>query len=146
MATTESVPSPRDILAAIQRSSLKGPNGDEISALMAQDGVLEWPYAPAGIPNRLQGRQQIREFLNTLAAQGSPLTVHRVDNLEVHDGADPEVVIAEYDVHARSSITNEEIVQRVVLVLRVRDGEIVSMRDYINPLVLLAAMGKSLPS
>lgn len=146
MTNTESTPGPRDILAAVQRSSLTGPDGDTIAALMAADGVLEWPYAPAGIPNRLQGRQQIRDFINSLAAHGSPLVPRRIENVEVHDGADPEVVIAEYDVHGESSITNDEIVQRVVLVLRVRNGEIITMRDYINPLVLLAAMGKSLPN
>ncbi|MDO0925319.1 nuclear transport factor 2 family protein [Streptomyces sp. TG1A-8] len=111
-------------------------------SLIAPDGYVEWPFQPQGLPGRLEGREQIREFLN---AQSKALV--RFDeyrNTVIHETTDPEVVIVEYDAHGTVIPTGAPLHQTIIAVLRIRDGLVVSYRDYLNPLVLaetLASVG-----
>ncbi|WP_051114068.1 nuclear transport factor 2 family protein [Actinopolymorpha alba] len=63
--------------------------------LFAEDGVHELPFAPPGIPRRLQGRDNIRAHL--AAASETPLKHQRFEDVAIHETADPEVIIVEYD-------------------------------------------------
>jgi ketosteroid isomerase-like protein len=111
-------------------------------SLFAPDGYVEWPYQPAGVPGRVDGRERLREFL-TAQAQGLVRFDEYRDTV-IHETTDPEVVIVEYDVHGTVIPTGAPLHQRIIAVIRVRDGLVVSYRDYLNPLVLaetLAAAG-----
>jgi ketosteroid isomerase-like protein len=111
-------------------------------SLFAPDGYVEWPYQPAGVPGRVEGRERLREFL-TAQAQGLVRFDEYRDTV-IHETTDPEVVIVEYDVHGTVIPTGAPLHQRIIAVIRVRDGLVVSYRDYLNPLVLaetLAAAG-----
>jgi ketosteroid isomerase-like protein len=56
----------------------------------------------------------------------------------------PEVIIAEYDIEGEIK-DGDPFVFSYVLVLRVRDGQIVELRDYLNPLAMTeAARGTTL--
>ncbi|NBH02676.1 nuclear transport factor 2 family protein [Amycolatopsis sp. SID8362] len=105
--------------------------------LFAVDGVLEFPYAPAGWPDRFAGRdalwQQMEKFAEHLEVAFS--------GLEFHPTADPELVIAEYRADGRALRTGLEFHQRYISVVRVRGGEILLYRDFWNPLSHLAALG-----
>lgn len=103
-------------------------------SLFAPDGYVEWPYRPAGVPARVAGREQIREFLTAQA--GGLVRFDEYRNIVIHETADPEVVIVEYDVHGTVLPTGAPLRQTIIAVIRVRDGLIVSYRDYLNPLVL----------
>ena len=62
-----------------------------------------------------------------------------IANLPLHhflQGLDGLAVIVEYDVHGTVIPTGAPLHQTVIAVLRVRDGLVVSYRDYLNPLVL----------
>lgn len=59
----------------------------------------------------------------------------------MHDTADPEVLIAEYDIHGTVLATNRPFVFSYALMLRVRDGRIVHLRDYLNPLAMSRVAG-----
>ena len=112
--------------------------------LIAPDGHIEWPYRPAGIPGRLEGRDQIREFLTAQAAGLVRFDEYR--NTVIHETTDPEVVIVEYDAHGTVIPTGAPLHQTIIAVIRVRDGLVVSYRDYLNPLVLaetLASVGNA---
>jgi ketosteroid isomerase-like protein len=106
--------------------------------LFAPDGYVEWPYRPAGIPERVEGRDQIREFLTAQANGFVRFDEYR--NTVIHETTDPEVVIVEYDVHGIVIPTGAPLHQRIIAVLRIRDGLVVSYRDYLNPLVLAEAL------
>ena len=113
-------------------------------SLIAQDGYIEWPYRPAGIPGRVEGREQIREFLNAQAKGLVRFDEYR--NMVIHETIDPEVVIVEYDAHGTVIPTGAPLHQTIIAVLRIRDGLVVSYRDYLNPLVLaetLASLGNA---
>ena len=106
--------------------------------LMAPDGYIEWPYRPPGVPGRLEGRAEIRGFLT-----GSAKAFIRFDeyrDLVIHETVDPEVVIVEYDAHGTVIPTGAPFHQTVIAVFRVHNGQILSYRDYINPLPLMAAL------
>jgi hypothetical protein len=67
-------------------------------------------------------------------------------NIVIHQTTDPEVVIVEYDVDGTVIPTGAALRQRIIAVLTVRDGLVVSYRDYLNPLVLaetLASVGRA---
>ena len=104
---------------------------------MASDGYIEWPYRPPGVPGRLQGRAEIRRHLE---AARSFVRFDEYRAVVVHETLDPEVVIVEYEAHGSVVATGAPFVQTVIAVFRVRDGEVASYRDYINPLPLAEAL------
>ncbi|HZE38207.1 MAG TPA: nuclear transport factor 2 family protein [Stackebrandtia sp.] len=134
--------SPRDMVKRVQQSSLGDIDTESFPSLLADDAIVEWPYFPGGGSKRLEGAAAVREFLSALPTSGPPVRFESIGDTIVHDTTDPEVVIAEYDVHGVSTASGAALTQRVVLVLRVRGGRIVSMRDYVNPLVLMNAAQK----
>jgi ketosteroid isomerase-like protein len=60
----------------------------------------------------------------------------------VHDTADPEVIVGEFDYHGQVSTTGRTFQVPNIQVLRIRDGQIVSSRDYHDHLALAAAVGR----
>jgi uncharacterized protein len=110
---------------------------DAFVELMAPDGYIEWPYRPPGVPARLRGRPEIRRHL-TEAAKGF-IRFDEYRDVVVHETTDPEVTIVEYDAYGTVVATGAPFQQTVIAVLRVRNGQILSYRDYINPLPLIEA-------
>jgi ketosteroid isomerase-like protein len=105
---------------------------------MAPDGYLEWPFRPPGVPARLRGRTEIHRYL-TAAASGF-ISFDEYRNVVVHETTDPEVIIVEYDAHGTVVATGAPFHQTVIAVFRVRNGQILSYRDYLNPLTLAEAL------
>jgi ketosteroid isomerase-like protein len=110
---------------------------ETFAGLMAPDGYIEWPYRPPGAPARLQGRTEIRRHL-TEAANGF-IKFDEYRDVVVHETTDPEVIIVEYEAYATVIPTGAPFRQTVIAVFRVRNGQILSYRDYINPLPLAEA-------
>jgi ketosteroid isomerase-like protein len=52
------------------------------------------------------------------------------------------VVIAEYQIHGELTRAAEPFSQRFVMVMTVRDGQIVHSRDYTNPITGARLLGK----
>ena len=101
-----------------------GMTGDVADAY-AEGAVVEHPFVPHG-QRYIEGRDALRAHFERAASM--PLEL-RVDNLVVHETADPEVVIAEYD-DGRVVPTNEIFRASNVQTFRVHGGEIVRSRDY----------------
>lgn len=132
---------PRDTVERLLRAA-RELDTDAFVELMAPDGYIAWPYRPPGVPARVQGRAAIRRHLTAVADGLIRLDQHR--DVVVHETADPEVVIVEYEARGTVVPTGAPFEQTVIAVFRVRDGRIVSYRDYINPLPLaevLAGLG-----
>ncbi|AEV84940.1 hypothetical protein ACWT_3916 [Actinoplanes sp. SE50] len=109
---------------------------DAFVALMAPDGYIEWPYRPDGVPERLTGRDEIRSHLR--AAAGF-IRFDEYRDVVFHETTDPEVIIVEYQAFGTVLPTGAPFHQVIIAVFRVRDGLVVSYRDYLNPLPLIAA-------
>lgn len=109
--------------------------------MFAANGVLEYPFAPSGVPNRVAGREQIKaHFAGALPSAGRVET-KEVDAV-VHETTDPEVVVTEIEHRGTILATNEAYSVRAIGVIRVRDGEIVHYRDYMNPLDIAMLIGQ----
>jgi len=129
--------SPRHVverqLAAIAQRDWAG-----MAALYAADAVVELPFnLPA--PLRLEGRQQLEA--RNAAARQLPLEL-RPANVVVHETTDPEVVVAEFDYHARVTTTGRTFSVPNVIIMRVRDGKIVASRDYHHHAAIDDALGE----
>jgi uncharacterized protein len=110
---------------------------DELDGFYADAAVIEYPFAlPA--PMRLAGREAIRRYF--AAAARLPLRLHARD-MVVHETADPEVVVAEWDYDGLVTTTGRSFRVSNVQVSTVRAGKIVASRDYHNHLVLADATG-----
>jgi len=104
--------------------------------MMAEDFVMEFPYARPGMQTRIEGRAAVLAYLMTV---GQGVSVDSVSNVAVHDTTDPDVVIVEFDGHGRAIKTGEPYEQRYISVIRTRDGRIVHYKDYWNPIQGLKA-------
>ncbi|MFI7306583.1 nuclear transport factor 2 family protein [Micromonospora aurantiaca] len=131
----------REVVEQILRAS-REQDTERFVNLFAPEGYIEWPYLPAGIPGRVDGRDQIREFLTAQADGLVKFDEYR--NTVIHETTDPEVAIVEYEAFGTVVPTGAPLHQTIIAVLRIRDGLVLSYRDYLNPLVLaetLAGVG-----
>lgn len=134
------VASPREV-AELVRRMVAGTGGIVFADLFAEDGVLEYPFAAPGMPERLEGREAIRAFFDRAPMSRELFAMDDVTAV-VHDTSDPEVVVAEIEHHGTSHVTGKPYRAEALGVIRVRDGEIVSYRDYMNPLELAELTGR----
>jgi ketosteroid isomerase-like protein len=126
--------SPSQVVERVIETSREG-RWDDLADLFAPDAVVEIPFARQPEIRRAQGRETLRARYRAFGA-ATPYTVEQVGALTIHQTSDPEVVVAEYDLHLRSRATQRAAVASFVMVTRVRDGLIVSSRDYSDPLAL----------
>jgi uncharacterized protein len=104
--------------------------------LLADDAVLEMPFAPPSLPDRFEGKVAIRAFLSG-SQYFSKLEFHDV---EVHVTSDPELVVVEFRSTGTFEATGLGYANRYALILRARGGRIVLYREYFNPLALVGAV------
>jgi uncharacterized protein len=107
---------------------------DDLPALYSQDTVVEQPYALPE-PIRLVGRAALAAHFQRAARV--PLSL-RADNIVIRETDDPEVVVGEFDYHARNTETGASVTVANVIVARVRAGEIVESRDFHHHVALAA--------
>jgi ketosteroid isomerase-like protein len=121
---------PREVFE-VQHERVLARDMEGQAGLFAVDGVWEFPFAAPPMPRRLEGREAIRAW--SLAAvrgidPGRVLTRYEVHAL--HETSDPEVLVVEFDLHGEQR--GEPYRLPYIQVFRVRDGEIVSLRDYFS--------------
>jgi ketosteroid isomerase-like protein len=129
---------PREVLDRLRQAAISQ-SADDMSRLYAFDAVHEFPFTAPGVPSRLEGRDAI---VNWIAAgwKANSLKYERYRTLAIHDTSDPETIIVEQEAHGTSASTGEFALPNIV-VLKVRNGEITRLRDYVNILAAAAAMG-----
>jgi uncharacterized protein len=107
-----------------------------LAELYAELAVVELPFAqPGGL--RLVGREQLAQHFSRAAR--APLRLRPID-VTLHETTDPEVVVAEYDYHGEVTSTGRQFVVSNVQIVRVRDGLIVSSRDFHDHVAMTAAV------
>jgi uncharacterized protein len=112
---------------------------NDLAGLYAEDAVVDMPMM-APDPVRLKGREEVAAHFANAARMPLELSPH---NVIVHTTTDPEVIVAEFDAEVRDTATGRAITVANVQVLRVRDGLIVSTRDYHDHLRLAALAGRA---
>ncbi len=139
------IPGPREVFERLHERVRDDYDMDGQADLYAPDGTLELPFAPPGMPRCMRGREEIRTFLAAAGqrARQAGRRIVRYDPVVVHETADPEVIVAEFDLHGEVTATGEPYRIPFIQVLRVRDGEIVSMRDYFDTRAMSETLGAS---
>ncbi|MEV6713430.1 nuclear transport factor 2 family protein [Lentzea sp. NPDC051208] len=102
------------------------------AGLWAEDGVAEFPFAPPGWPTRLEGRAAVEDYVRDYPKM---LDIRSFPRQVVHQSTDPDVVIAEFEAEGVVVATGKPYRASYIVVVTTRDGEIVSYRDYWNPLL-----------
>jgi uncharacterized protein len=131
-------PGPRAVFERLIRGISEGRWAD-LADLYAEDAVVDQPFVSSA-PRRIEGRETIRAYFAGAAGTGLALVAHDVI---VHETADPEVIVAEFDYDVTGPAGS--VTAANIQVLRVRNGLIQATRDYHDHLALARATG-SLPA
>ncbi|MGC1285029.1 MAG: nuclear transport factor 2 family protein [Streptosporangiaceae bacterium] len=131
----------RGVLERLRQAAIRQ-STDDMSRVYAADAVHEFPFTRPGVPSRLEGRDEI---VNWIAAgwKAYPLKYERYRTLAIYDTNDPETIIVEQEALGTSASTGEFALPNIV-VLTVRNGQIVRLRDYVNILAAADAMGRDM--
>ena len=113
--------------------SLVDHDADGFLSLVAEDVVMEFPYAPPGQPREVAGRAALAPYLAHLAEF---ITIDAVEPPRVHRTADPAVVILEFTGRGRAVAGGQPYRQDYISVIETGGGRIIRYRDYWNPLAL----------
>ncbi|WP_233999884.1 nuclear transport factor 2 family protein [Porphyrobacter sp. TH134] len=125
--------------SAMLRSALGDridPGACSFTDMLAEHAVMEFPYAPPGLPVRLDGRDAIARHLEMAA---SLIAFDRMGEPDVHPSTDPGMVILEFEGFGHGVATGDPYDQRYISVIRTQGGRIVHYRDYWNPIAVLRA-------
>ena len=129
--------SPREVFLALVNGIAEG-NPEGLPELYAEEIDVVHPFDPLhGAP--LRSREELRERMKSLASR--PRQRRRVGNVVIHETTDPEVIVAEFEYQGTSE-TGEPYALPAIFVMRVRDGEIVTSRDYHDHLASARAAGR----
>jgi ketosteroid isomerase-like protein len=128
----------REVLERLHQAAISQ-SADDMSRLYAVDAVHEFPFTRPGLPSRLEGRDEIVNWI-TAGWKAYPLKYERYRTLAIYDTNDPETIIVEQEALGTSASTGEFALPNIV-VLTVRNGQIARLRDYVNILAAAAAMG-----
>ena len=103
-----------------------------------------WPAASSSpIASRSRAAVPTREELRTRFRAGAGARRYTgLRDVVIHETAEPGVVIAEYSVDGELTGTSEPFSLRFVMVMTIRDGQIVHTRDYSDPIAGARALGR----
>jgi len=135
------MPTPRELFERYQQCQITK-DWQGLGDLLAEAAVMEFPFVPPGVPARREGREVIR----AAAREGwsrVPLRFEAFRSVVVHDGRDPELLVAEYDLCGTVTPTGEPFRFPFALVLRARDGLIVSLREYLHLIEIARPTGRA---
>ena len=111
---------------------------DAWTDLWAEDGELEFPYAPPGRQSIYRGKVEIRDYM--IAASGK-MAMEGAPQMRIHTPVDPNVAIVELTIPGKAVATGISFTQRYVIVFELKGGKLWRFREYWNPLVSIAAFG-----
>lgn len=108
--------------------------------LWADDAVQEIPFAPElpGFEQAWVGKEKILSYYNT-AIPGRKDHVFWIHDM--HQTADPNVIIVEASAHSIVVANGRSYDQKYVFLFKLRDGQILLDREYVNPLAFMKAFG-----
>lgn len=120
---------------------------DGYAGLFAPDGVQSLPFAIPGMPTEIRGPDEIRARIGPALRDAVAAGRRNIgnDNVVVHETADPEVIVVEFDLLGEDGRGGAYRLP-YIHVLRVRDGRIVSLRDYIDTLAMTRVIGAATTS
>jgi ketosteroid isomerase-like protein len=112
---------------------------DAFEVYLDENLLSEWPYAVMeGFPTEVVGARRLRTMLETSMATFSSYA-YRI--IEIHELIDPNRLIVEYSSHSTYLPRGTPYSNRYISVVFFHDGKIVRWREYLNPKVIIDALG-----
>jgi ketosteroid isomerase-like protein len=104
---------------------------DDLADLYSVDAVIEIPFVPPGVPTTSQGREVHRARFRQI---GTLLRFTSASSVRLYQTTNPDVIVAEYDLSGEVISNGKTFTLSYIMVVTVKNGEIVHSRDYGNPL------------
>lgn len=109
--------------------------------VLADDIVFEMPFALPGLPDRVEGKGTVVEFLEKfLGKERGMFTEWDLHKIRIYPGGDPDLVFAELDGKGVVAQSRYQYRQKYIILFRVSDGRINHWREYLNPIPLQEAI------
>jgi ketosteroid isomerase-like protein len=131
--------SPRQVFLELVHGVAEG-RWEDLPRLYAEQTHVVHPFDPLRAAP-LRTRDALREHFTPRAGGGLELR-RKPTNIIIHDTSDPEVIVAEFEYQGTVAGTDEAFSLPCIFVLRVRDGEIVESRDYVDHLTAARVRGQ----
>ena len=125
------ISAPADNQAAIVANAfldaLAKSDADAISELWTEDAVLEFPFAPSGFPQSVEGHAAIDEYFRTALAAVTPIAY---PGRVVTPLADPNTCVIEFG--SELTVGDDPTVRenKYITIVRVRDGKIAHFKEH----------------
>lgn len=113
------------------------PNPDLDTSFYAPEVVAEFPYAPEDHTRRLEGAEAVVAFMRRIPTFAEGFSLGEPTIFPTSNG-----FVAEYHGEATFKSTGRRYAQDYVSFFTVKDGKIVGIREYYDPLRVLRAMGE----
>ncbi|GLZ00351.1 nuclear transport factor 2 family protein [Actinoplanes sp. NBRC 103695] len=108
---------------------------------LADDVIVEWPFAAPGRPSRIQGKAEFLAFAGPARA-ALPLRIDDCAVRTVHSLVDPSTIVVEYSLTATAVATGRQAEADFITVLTVHDGKVTLLREYQDTLKMAAALAQ----
>jgi ketosteroid isomerase-like protein len=112
---------------------------ENMRRLYAVDAVHEFPFTRPGLPSRLEGREEIMNWITEVWSR-YPLRYDRYRTLAVHATSDPETIVVEQEALGTNG-SADQVVLPNIMVLTTRNGQVTHLRDYVNIMAAEVAIG-----
>ncbi len=112
---------------------------ERFAQFLAEDIEFDLAYTPEMLPMPTRGRDAVRELVENIL--GGMFDPFRIEVVQTYDGADPEILVAEYRSDAVVKHNGNAYRNRYVGIFRIRDGTIVFWREYHDPEQATRALG-----
>jgi ketosteroid isomerase-like protein len=105
----------------------------------AEEGRIEFPFAPVGYVAKVEGKAAIAEYMSSLPAK---FDFRRFDVLTAYSDASGQQAVVEFACEGTALETGRSYNQHYVALLTFdTNGKILVYRDFWNPLVAIEAIG-----
>jgi uncharacterized protein len=129
---------PRDLVDLILRRMVDRSSvsfGDHL----ADHATIEFPLAPDGHPRRFDGKRSFLTFAGP-RREALPIRFDGCRTTAMHETADPDTVIVEYELTGTSTVTQRQATAPFVAVVTVHDGMVTRWREYQDTASIARAM------
>jgi ketosteroid isomerase-like protein len=109
--------------------------------VLAENIVFEMPFALPGLPDRVEGKATVVEFLEQfLGKERGFFTGWDLHDIRIYPGGDPDLFFAELNGQGVVAQSGYQYRQKYIILFRVSDGRISHWREYLNPIPLREAI------
>ena len=132
--------SPRETVEQLLRAAVSATPGD-MADCYAPEVVIEMPFAVDALyPSRIQTTRE--ELRARYQAGRASRRYTGLRNVTIHETADPQVIVVEYELNGEMTPAGEPFAVRFAMVLTIKDGHIVHSRDYSDPIAGARLLGR----